>query len=39
MKHWIAALLLVAANSATAEDPQVILRTSYGDITVRLFAD
>ncbi len=39
MKHWIAALLLVTAHSAAAEDPQVILRTSHGDITLRLFAD
>ncbi len=39
MKHWIAALLLAAATTAAAEDPQVIIKTSFGDITVRLFAD
>ncbi len=39
MKHWIAALLLAAATTASAEDPQVIIKTSFGDITLRLFAD
>ncbi|MDJ0877385.1 MAG: peptidylprolyl isomerase [Halieaceae bacterium] len=39
MKYWIAALCLVLAQSVAAEDPQVIIRTSYGDITVRLFAE
>ncbi len=39
MKPWIAALLLVATHAAAAEDPQVILRTSHGDITLRLFAE
>ena len=39
MKHWIVALLLAAATTASAEDPQVIIKTSFGDITLRLFAD
>ncbi len=40
MKHWIAGLLLAAAaTTASAEDPQVIIKTSFGDITLRLFAD
>jgi cyclophilin family peptidyl-prolyl cis-trans isomerase len=40
MKKLIAlCLLLTATSSALAKDPEVILRTSHGDITLRLFAE
>ena len=40
MKQLICALLmLIAAAGAAAEDPQVIIRTNYGDITLRLFRE
>ena len=32
-------LLLLVATTAVAKDPQVIIKTSHGDITLRLFAD
>jgi cyclophilin family peptidyl-prolyl cis-trans isomerase len=39
MKNWIAGCLMTLAAVAAAEDPQVIMRTSHGDITLRLFAE
>ncbi len=32
-------LLLLATSPAIARDPEVLIKTSHGDITVRLFAD
>jgi len=40
MKKLIAiCLLMTAATTALAKDPEVVLRTSHGDVTLRLFAD
>ena len=40
MKRLLGALvLLCVAAGATAADPQVIIRTNHGDITLRLFRD
>ncbi len=35
----LAALLTCLAGSAWAKDPEVIIKTSHGDITLRLFAE
>ena len=40
MKHALLGLLVMLATAtASAADPEVIIRTNYGDITVRLFAE
>lgn len=40
MKRWFCGILiLLAASAAVAKDPEVIIRTSHGDITVRLFPE
>jgi cyclophilin family peptidyl-prolyl cis-trans isomerase len=40
MKQWLTGLLvMLMAATAAARDPEVIIRTTHGDITVRLFAE
>lgn len=40
MKQWLGGILLaLAAMPGTAADPEVIIRTNHGDITVRLFEE
>lgn len=40
MKQWLCGILItLAAATVAAEDPEVIIRTSHGDITVRLYPE
>ncbi|MEE4659299.1 MAG: peptidylprolyl isomerase [Halieaceae bacterium] len=39
MKHWLCTLLLLASMQSLAQDPEVIIRTNFGDITVRLYPE
>jgi len=39
MKHWLCTLLLLASMQTLAQDPEVIIRTNYGDITVKLYPE
>lgn len=40
MRQWFCGILIaLAAAAAHAQDPEVIIRTNHGDITVRLFPE
>lgn len=39
MRALFGVCLLACAGTALAEDPKVVIRTSFGDVTVRLFAE